>query len=166
MGPLSRAAERIGISPEFVKFLAVGAAAFVVNQIGLYVLYDSPLAAALPDKDVRIDFGLIEHPDARLLIATILAVEAAIVFKFVWSEGWIFRSRRSDEWIGRRFIHFNISCAASSVLTVAVTNVLTPVFGISPYLATAAGVLCGFMLNWVWAARLVWPEKRAPATAE
>jgi putative flippase GtrA len=146
--------------PAFVKFLIVGGLAFVVNQLGLYLLYDSPAAAILPDKDTRIDFGLFSHPDARLLIASALAVEAAIVFKFAWSERWIFRERRTEGGVPRRFVHFNVSCAASATLTVAVTNILTPALDVSPYIATAVGVLAGFMLNWVWAARLVWPERR------
>ena len=151
------------MSQEFLKFLLVGGFAFIVNQGALYVLYDSPLAGVLPDKDTRIDFGLLAHPDIRLLVASILAVEVAIVFKFFWSEGWIFRHRRSEDGVVSRFVHFNVSCAASSVLTVAVTNVVTPVFGISPYISNAIGVLCGFMLNWIWAARLVWPERAAAA---
>lgn len=154
---------RLGVSQEFLKFLLVGAAAFVVNQLALYVFYDSPLASAMPDKHAEIDFGLFA-PESRLLIASALAVEVAIIFKFVWSEGWIFRHRRSEEGGAvSRFVHFNASCAASSILTVAVTNVVTPVFGISPYISTAVGVLCGFMLNWIWSARLVWPERRAAA---
>lgn len=156
-------AERLGLSQEFLKFLMVGGAAFIVNQVALFILYDSPLASALPDKDARIDFWLVAHPDARLLIATILSVETAIIFKFFWSEGWIFRHRRQENHIAARFVHFNISTAASSVLTVAVTNILTPVFGITPYLAIAAGVLAGFMLNWLWAARLIWPDKSKAA---
>lgn len=166
LGPLAGLADRLGLPPEFLKFLLVGAAAFLVNQVALYVFYDSPLAAALPGKDAEIDFGLFAHPDARLLIASALAVEVAIVFKFVWSEGWIFRDRRSDGGVASRFVHFNISCAASSVLTIAITNILTPVFGISPYVSTAIGVLCGFMLNWIWSARLVWPEKPAAAATD
>lgn len=166
LGPLTAIGDRLGLPQEFLKFLLVGAVAFAVNYLALYAFYDSPLAAALPDKDTRIDFGLLAHPDARLLIASALAVEVAIVFKFVWSEGWIFRDRRSEGGLINRLVHFNVSCAASSALTIAVTNVLTPVFGISPYIATAVGVLCGFMLNWVWAARLVWPEKQASAAAD
>lgn len=158
--------ERLGLPPEFLKFLLVGAVAFAVNQLALYAFYDSPLASALPSKDTGIDFGIFDHPDARLLIASALAVEVAIVFKFVWSEGWIFRHRRAEGAVGSRFVHFNVSCAASAVLTIGVTNVLTPAFGISPYLSTAVGVLCGFMLNWIWAARLVWPEKPAAAAAD
>lgn len=159
-------AERFGISRAFIKFVTVGAAAFVVNQIALYVLYDSPVAVLLPAKDTAINFGIVTHPDARLLIATILSVETAIVFKFFWSEGWIFRDRRPEGHVLPRFGHFNISTAASSVLTVAVTNILTPVFGISPYITIAAGVFAGFMLNWVWAARLIWPDKPAATDEE
>lgn len=166
LGPLTGLADRLGLPPAFLKFLLVGAAAFLVNQVALYIFYDSPLAAALPGKDAEIDFGLVTHPDARLLIASALAVEVAIVFKFVWSEGWIFSDRRSEGSLAARFVHFNISCAASSALTIAITNILTPAFGISPYISTAIAVVCGFMLNWVWAARLVWPEKQAAAATD
>jgi putative flippase GtrA len=166
LGPLTGIADRLGLPPAFFKFVFVGALAFVVNQVALYVFYDSPLAAVLPGKDAEIEFGLFAHPDARLLIASVLAVEVAIVFKFVWSEGWIFRDRRPDGGVASRFVHFNISCATSSVLTITITNILTPVFGISPYISTAIAVLAGFMLNWVWSARLVWPEKPAAAATD
>ena len=63
-------------------------------------------------------------------------------------------------------MHFNLSASASAVLEVTVTNVLTPVFGITPYVTIGAGVLCGFMLNWVWSARLVWPERPTAATSD
>lgn len=159
-------AGRFGLSPEFVKFLLVGAAAAVANYVALYLLYDAPLFGFLPAKDAEVDLGFVTHPDARLLIASIAAVEAAILFKFVWSEGWIFRDRRAEGVLWARMVHFNVSCAASAVLTVGVTNVLTTVFGITPYVSTAVGVLCGFMLNWLWSAKLVWPERSTAAAAD
>lgn len=159
-------AGRFGLSPEFLKFLMVGAAAFVVNYVVLYLLYDAPLFGFLPGKDVEVDLAFVTHPNARLLIASPLSVEAAILFKFVWSEGWIFRSRRAEGALWARMVHFNLSAAASAVLTVTVANVLTPVFGITPYASTAVGVLCGFMLNWIWSARLVWPDRPTAATTD
>ena len=76
---LSEPVRRLGLSPEFVKFLMVGSVAFVVNQLALYLLYDAPLFSFLPGKDTRIDLGLVAHPDARLLIASSVAVEVAIL---------------------------------------------------------------------------------------
>lgn len=149
---------RFGLSPEFVKFLLVGSAAFVVTYVAFYLLYDAPLVGFLPGKDAEVDLVFITHPNARLLIASPVSVEVAILFKFVWSEGWIFRDRRGAGPLWGRVLHFNLSAGASAVLTVAVANVLTPVFGISPYVSTAVGVLCGFMLNWLWSAKMVWPE--------
>ena len=166
LGPVTDLARRFGLSPEFVKFLVVGSMAFVVNQLALYLLYDAPLFGFLPGKDARVDLGPLTHPDVRLLIASSVAVEVAILFKFLWSEGWIFRHRRSEGAVWVRMMHFNLSAAASAVLAVTVTNVLTPVFGITPYVTIAVGVLCGFMLNWVWSARLVWPDRPTAATTD
>jgi len=157
---------RFGLSPEFVKFLLVGAAAAVVNYVALYLLYDAPLFGFLPGKDAEVDLAFVTHPNARLLIASPISVEVAILFKFVWSEGWIFRRRRAEGALWARMVHFNVSAAASAVLTVSVANVLTPVFGITPYISTAIGVLCGFMLNWLWSAKLVWPERSRAAPAD
>lgn len=164
LAPASRLAGRLGVPPAFLKFLLVGGAAFFVNQFALYMLYDSPLAEVFPGKDASADFALFVHPDSRLVIATVLAVEVAILFKFVWAEGWIFHDRRPEGSVMGRLLHFNVSCAASAGVTVAVTNLVTVQMGISPYLATPVGVLAGFMLNWVWAASVVWPEK--PRVAE
>ncbi|MCH8814152.1 MAG: GtrA family protein [Chloroflexi bacterium] len=163
---MTELARRFGLPPEFVKFLMVGAMAFVVNQLALYLLYDAPLFGFLPGKDARIDFWFAVHPDARLLIASSVSVEVAILFKFLWSERWIFRHRRPEGAPWARMMHFNMSAAASAVLAVSVTNVLTPVFGITPYVTTGVGVLCGFMLNWVWSARLVWPDRPTAASTD
>lgn len=166
LGSVTDLARRFGLPPEFAKFLMVGAMAFVVNQIALYLLYDASLFGFLPGKDTAVDLVFVTHPNARLLIASPLSVEAAILFKFVWSERWIFRDRRVEGALWARMMHFNLSAASSAVLTVTVANVLTPVFGITPYVSTAVGVLCGFMLNWVWSARLVWPDRSTAAATD
>ena len=146
-------------STAFLKFLLVGAAAFVINEIALYGFYDSPLATALPGRDTRVDLWLFAHPDARLLIASLLAVETAIVFKFYAHEHWTFRDRLRNGWIGVRLVSFNLSCLAGTLVSVGAVNVLTPIFGLSPYITNVAGVCAGFMLNWITSAHLVWPHR-------
>ena len=163
-GRLRDPGSRLPVSTAFVKFIIVGAAAYVVNQIGLFLLYDA--LPILPAKDTAVNFAVVTHPDIRLLIASVLAVEAAIVFKFYAHEAWTFPDRLPEGWRITRFLKFNASCILSPVITVATVNVMTPVFGISPYLSNTVGTLLGFWANWVFSAYLIWPSRRpAPVDA-
>lgn len=151
--------------PAFVKFVLVGGLAFAVNEAALFLLYDTSLLWFLPARDSRADFLFFAHPDVRLLMASVLSVQAAIAFKFFGHEHWTFAARPRRRWIGIRFLSFNVSCIASSAISVLTVNILTPVFDLSPYIATAAGVWGGFLSNWVFSAHLVWPHHATPAPA-
>jgi putative flippase GtrA len=153
-----RLVARLPLPPEFVRFLVVGGVAFVINQIALLLLYD--VLPVLPDKNTSTDFGLFTHPDVRLLLASALAVETAIVFKFYALERWTFRDRPRRGWGPYRFLQFNASCVLSPLIVVATVNVMTPVFGISPYISTTVGTLASFMVNWVLSAYVIWPHLR------
>jgi putative flippase GtrA len=161
-GPI---ASRLGVSSAFVKFLLVGAVAYVVNQAGLLLFYDLSALPWLPGKDSEVDFGVFTHPDARLLIASLLAVEASIVFKFFALEHWTFRDRPRRGWLGVRFLQFNASCAASSIITVATVNTLSPIFGISPYISITIGTIFGFLVNWALSAYVIWPHRSPDSDA-
>ena len=132
--------------------------AFIVTELMLYLAYDSPLLWFLPEKDTEFGVGGVEHPDIRLLIASALAVEIAIVFKFLAYENWTFRDRQRPASLPVRFLQLNAASLLGAAVTVAVVNVLTPVLGLSPYVSTPAGVLVAFMLNWVASSHVIWPE--------
>lgn len=153
---LESIAARLHVSPEFLKFLVVGAIAFVINQVALLLLYD--VLPVLPARDRDFDFAVFTHPDIRLLLASAMAVEASIVFKFYALEHWTFRDRPRRGWAPYRFLQFNASCALSPLITVTTVNVLTPVFGISPYISNTVGTLFGFAANWAFSAYLIWPH--------
>jgi len=142
----------------FLTFLAVGGLAFAVNYAAFYLFYDSPVASILPGKDSEANLGFVTHPDARLLVASILAVEAAIIFKFFIHERWTFRRERRNGWLGGRLAQFNISSALAAAIPIATINVLSAAMGVSPYVAMFAGVTIGFALNWLWSAHLIWPK--------
>lgn len=152
---------RLPVSPVFVKFFAAGTASYFVAQGVLFLFYD--LLPVLPAKDTRVDLLLFSHPDVRLLIASALSVETAIIFKFFLVEHWTFTDRARRGWIGARLAGFNASSVASAGVTLGVVNVLTPVFGISPYIANTAGAFAGFMANWAVAAYVIWPHHHAAA---
>ena len=156
---------RFGLSPAFVKFLAVGAAAYAVNQVALLLLYDGGALPLLPAKDSRLDFALFTHPDSRLLLASVLAVEVTIVFKFFALEHWTFRDRERRGWMPLRFLRFNAACALPPAITVGTVNTLTPIFGISPYISNTIGTLLGFAVNYAISAYIIWPHRREDARA-
>lgn len=165
-GALSRLDELIGrlpVSTALVRFLIVGTLAYVVTQVALLLFYD--VLPLIPGKHDDIDFGLFTHPDARLLIASILAVECAIAFKFWAHENWTFRDRPVVGTLAYRFIRFEVSCLASTVVIVAVINVLTPTFDLSPYVSSTIAAVAGVIANWVFSHYLIWPHKTPAAEA-
>jgi putative flippase GtrA len=165
---LSRAvAHRLHIPTTLVKFLIVGGIGFLINEVFLFVFYDSPIVWFFPGRDTSVDFGVVTDPDIRLLISSILAVEIAIICQFNLHERWTFR-RRPRRGLGVfRFLKFNASSAVSPIIIVMTTNTLTPLLGLSPYISNAVGVLLGFTWNWTLTSLVIWPRhKPHPAGAE
>ena len=148
--------ERLHISTTFAKFLIVGGIGYLVNQFTLLLVYDSPLLGFLPAKHTHFDLVLFTHPDIRLLIASVCAVEAAVVSNFYWHEGWTFRHRQRGAPALARFLRFNLTSIGSPLVAVATVNVLTPVFGISPYIANTIGIALGTSWNWAWNNHVIW----------
>ena len=147
--------------------------AFVVTEVALYLIYGHPPASFLPDlsglfwflpdKDTHFGIEPFEHPDIRLLIASALAVETAIAFKFLAYERWTFRDRPRHARLPVRFLQLNVASMLGTGVTLAVVNVLTPLLDISPYITTPIGVLAAFMLNWVASSHLIWREHKPEA---
>jgi putative flippase GtrA len=154
---------RLPISAAVVRFLIVGALAYFVTQAALLLLYD--VLPVIPGKHDDIDFVLFTHPDARLLIASILAVECSIAFKFWAHETWTFRERPTNGSLLYRFARFELSCLGSAVVIVAVVNVLTPVFDLSPYVSNTIAAVAGVAANWVFSHYLIWPHAGSAAEA-
>ena len=153
------AVRRLPLASTFVKFLVVGGIAYLINQFTLFLLYDSPLFWFLPAKDTKLDFGLFTHPDIRLLISSVLAVEMAIVFQFNSHERWTFRDREHRGWGLIRFLRFNLTSAVSPIIVVVTVNTLTPLFGLSPYLSNTIGIAAGVTWNWTWNTLVIWPRQ-------
>ena len=160
---IDRLAALLHFSPAFLKFLLVGGIAYVVTQVALLLLYD--VLPILPARDRDFDFGLFTHPDIRLLLASVLAVEAAIVFKFYALEHWTFRDRPRRGWGPVRFLRFNVTSIVGPIIVVGTVNVLTLVFDVSPYISLSIGVLGGFLANWGFSAYFIWPRARSEASA-
>ena len=157
--PTAAAPERrvLGIPFTFFSFLVVGASAFVVNEIALYLAYDVGILWFLPGKDIEWHIAGLK-PEARLFIASVIAVEVAIAWKFILYEHWTFADRPRRGNILWRFLQLNVASFLATVVTIATINILTPLFGISPYVSTSIGVIFAFMINWVFSNHLIWRE--------
>jgi putative flippase GtrA len=161
LGAASALAHRLHLPTTLIKFVMVGGAAFLIFQLFLYLLYDSPVFWLLPAKDTRTDLLLFAHPDIRLLIASIVAVEVAIVFQFGSHHRWTFRHRPREGGIVSRFLKFNLSSIVSPIIIVICTNVLTlSLLHLSPYVSSIVGVLIGFAWNWTLNSLVIWPKER------
>src|SRR3990172_9142311 len=132
--------QRLPISTTFIKFLIVGGLGYLVNQFTLFLLYDSPISGLLPAKGTDFDFVLLTVSDVRLLIASVVAVEAAIASNFYWHERWTFRDRDRRTSLPIRFLTFNCTSIGSPLISLAAVNILTPLLGISPYVSNTIGI--------------------------
>jgi putative flippase GtrA len=146
-----------GLPFTFASFLVVGASAFVVNEVALFLAYDSGILWFMPDKDAEWNIAGLK-PEARLFIASVIAVEVAIAWKFFLYEHWTFADRPRRGNIVWRFLQLNATSFVATVVTVATVNILTPLLGISPYVSTPIGVLAAFTLNWVFSNHFIWRE--------
>ncbi|MCH7810351.1 MAG: GtrA family protein [Chloroflexi bacterium] len=171
MGAVRQLAHRLHLPTTFVKFVIVGGVGFVIFQFFLFLIYDSPVFWFLPSQDTSLDLGLFTHSDIRLLIASIVAVEIAIICQFNLHDRWTFRWRPRAGWIGQRFIKFQVSSIMSPTIVVVTVNALTPALRsaagdesfigtLAPYISSAIGVLLGFAWNWTLNSLIIWPHRR------
>jgi putative flippase GtrA len=155
VGAASALARRLHLPTTLVKFMIVGAIAFLINQLALFLFYDSPLFSFLPDKNTSVDLGLFRDSDIRALISLVLAGEVAIVFQFYAHEHWTFRHRELTKWGMLRFLKFNAS--AAFIFLLVASNALRLTFDLSPYISLAIGVMISFVWNWTLNTLLIWP---------
>ena len=164
-------ATRLHLPTTLVKFLIVGGIGFLINQFVLFLSYDAGAFWFFPAKHTHVDLGLLTAGDSRLLLASIVAVEVAIVCQFNFHERWTFRKRNREGNIVARFFKYNLSAAVSPLITVVCVNTLTPVFrdaagnesvirSLAPYLANTVGVLLGFTWNYTLNTLVIWPHMR------
>jgi putative flippase GtrA len=153
-----------GLSPTFISFLVVGATAFIVTEGALFVFYGEDGNGIFSFLPKETDLRLVK-PDLHLLIATSLAVEIAIAWKFLLYERWTFSDRPRRGRLPWRFLQLNAASLVGTVVTIATVNILTPLFDISPYLTTPIGVLAAFMLNWLFSNHYIW-RKHSPVHSQ
>lgn len=128
-----------------VRFLLVGGASYIVNQVLLVALYDGALASMSRGNAF----------DVPLLLASMVALEISILVRFALNDFWTFRDRHGKSFAAR-FYQSNFTSFGSPLICLAAVNVLTPTFGVSYLVSNSVGILLGLAWNWFWSVRLVW----------
>jgi dolichol-phosphate mannosyltransferase len=138
----ARAIEAIGrirrnrLARQFVKFCLVGGSGVAVNTVFLYLLHER--------------LGL------RLLLASPVAVEMAILNNFFWNNLWTFRATQVKL---SRLAKFNLVSLGGLAITTGLLYLLAERYALVHYLvANLAGIAVATL--WNFGVNLLWTWKR------
>jgi len=122
-----------------IKFGIVGISGIVVNE-GVLIYLKEFVRLALP-------------------VASVIAIELAILNNFVWNDIWTFKSQdhRVSRW--RRILSFHVVSAGGAIINFAILNFLAYFVGIDYRAANIIGILIGFVWNFSLNRRLTWIRK-------
>jgi dolichol-phosphate mannosyltransferase len=121
------------------KFGLVGISGIVVNQ-GILIF-------------------LKEFAGFPLPVASLFAIEIAVLNNFLWNDLWTFKSGEQQQKISSRWhrlISFEIVSAGGAVINFAILNVLAYMMGIDYRIANVIGILVGFAWNFFVNRRMTW----------
>ncbi len=124
------------------KFGIVGISGIVVNQ-GILI-------------------SLKEFGGFPLPVASLFAIEIAILNNFLWNDLWTFKSGGQQQKISRRWhrlISFQIVSAGGAVINFVILNVLAYMMGIDYRIANIIGIFLGFAWNFFVNRRMTWIRK-------
>jgi dolichol-phosphate mannosyltransferase len=133
------------ISSRFYRFAVVGALGTLLNLLLMAFM--------------------VEVLATGLLTASVLAIELSITHNFLFNNFWTFRRQRSEGFLIKRFLHFNLVSCGSLVINVAVTALLIRI-GAWYLLAQAIGIATAFTSNYLLSTRLVFSDSGRSQEAE
>ena len=97
----------------------------------------------------------------NLTLSKVLAAEVAIANNFLWNDVWTFRGCASRGWRarGRRFLSFNVICAAGIGWSVGLLSLLVYARHWNVYYANFVAIVVVSLWNYVLNARFGWKAK-------
>ena len=155
---------RIHKSKTLIKFLMVGSASYLINASLLGILnrgdlffipvLNQPLLSMVPTEELapRLLFISLD----RLLISSIISIQASIIFNFVFHENWTFKYRSREGSKIKRFLKFNLTSFGSPLIQLASILFFARVFTLHEQIGLAIGVVIGLFFNyavnllWIW----------------
>ena len=124
------------------KFGIVGISGIVVNQ-GLLVFLKEFFGVAIP-------------------VASIIAIQMAILNNFIWNDLWTFKGSGQPQKIPNRWhrlLSFEVVSAGGAVINFAILNLMVIFLATDYQLANIIGILLGFIWNFIVNRRLTWTRK-------
>ena len=120
------------------KFSIVGAIGAVINTGFLWVFTDVA--------------GIF------YLYSSAIAIEIAIILQFLMNDRWTFKERRTThvEQFIKRILKSNLWRSGGLVVNIGVLYFLTEYVGVYYLLSNIAGIICAFLLNYLFESRLTW----------
>jgi len=153
-------------SKTLIKFLMVGSVSYLINAFLLGILnrgdlfffpiLNKPLLSIIPTEDFA-PLLLFVHLD-RLLISSIISIQASIIFNFIFHDNWTFKYRSREGPKLRRFLKFNLTSFGSPFIQLASILFFARVFNLHEQIGLAIGVAIGLFFNycvnmlWIWKA--------------
>jgi dolichol-phosphate mannosyltransferase len=105
-------------------------------------------------------FLLVERGHMNVILAGVLATEAAIINNFVLNDAFTFRGVNPDKSYVRRFISYNGLTLGGLVLSVATLGFLHYVLGVHYLVANVLSIVPGMLWNYASNHRWTWSRRR------
>ena len=96
---------------------------------------------------------LVGNMHLQYLIGLLPAFTIAVIWNYTWNSRWTFQ--RAGTGVSRYWVTSLISLGVQSVALTALTSL-----GLNYILATAVGILLGFIVNLVLGIRFIWVSKK------
>jgi len=92
------------------------------------------------------------------LYSSLIAIEIAIILQFLMNDRWTFKEQKTThvEQFVRRIIKSNIWRSGGLAVNIGVLYVFTEYLGVYYLLSNIAGIICSFLLNYLFESRLTW----------
>ncbi len=106
--------------------------------------------------------SLKEFAGFPLPVASVFAIEIAILNNFLWNDLWTFKidgqqQKMSSRW--HRLISFQVVSAGGAVINFAILNFFAYMMGIDYRIANILGIVVGFTWNFFLNRRMTWTRK-------
>nr|QNO54299.1 hypothetical protein FGBIHFOD_00039 [Methanosarcinales archaeon ANME-1 ERB7] len=124
--------------PRLIKFSIVGAIGAGINMGFLWVLTDFA--------------GLF------YLFSCMVAIEIAIIMQFMMNDRWTFKDRKTTH-VGqfiKRILKSNLWRSGGSTVNIGILYFLTEYMGVYYLLSNIFGIICAFLLNYIFESRFTW----------
>lgn len=159
-------------SKTIIKFLMVGSISYLINAFLLGILnrgdlffipfLEKPLLSIVPPQDLASRLLFI-HLD-RLLISSIISIQASIIFNFIFHENWTFKYRSREGSKMKRFLKFNLTSFGSPLIQLASILFFARVFHLHEQIGLAVGVVIGLFFNYAINLLWIWKAPQTPST--